>query len=137
VKTHLGCLVLLAALLPAAGCSLTSDHFSCAVMTGGALVRCVDYEQVGVQFRTTVEALCRGTGGDFSIDNTCPQETKLGGCKTEGNGYVQTSWYYPDSIVKTPSEVAGRCGGKEYFVDPSGTPTTPTAADMSMTSADR
>lgn len=137
MKMHFLRLALAALALPVAGCSLTSDHFSCGMFVSGALVRCVDYEQVGVQFRVTVETLCRGLQGDFSVDTTCQQEGKLGGCKTEGQGYIQTSWYYPDSIAKTPAEVAGRCAGKEYFVDPSGTPTTPAAADMSMSAMDR
>ncbi len=97
---------------------------------GGALVRCVDYEQVGIQFRVTVETLCRGLLGDFSVDKTCPQERKIGGCKTEGNGYTQTSWYYPDSIAMTPAEVKGRCSGKDYYVDPSGMRAQPGTADM-------
>ena len=122
--------LLVAAALPAASCSLSSDHFSCAMSTGGALVRCVDYEQVGIQFRVTVETLCRGLLGDFSVDKTCPQERKIGGCKTEGDGYVQTSWYYPDSIAMTPKEVKGRCQGKEYYVDPSGARADPGSADM-------
>lgn len=129
MKMHLLRLVLLAAALPMAGCSLSSDHFSCAMFTSGKLVRCVDYEQVGVQFRVTVETLCRGLQGDFSVDNTCQQEGKLGGCKTEGQGYIQTSWYYPDSIAMTPKDVMGRCSGKDYFVDPSGM--RPAPADMS------
>jgi hypothetical protein len=125
VKTNFVPLVLLAATLPMASCSLTSDHFSCGMFAGGALVRCVDYEQVGIQYRTTVETLCRGFQGDFTIDITCQQEGKIGGCKTEGNGYIQTAWYYPESVAKTPSEVAGRCQGKEYFVDPSGNRSSP------------
>ena len=131
MKTHLFSLVLFFATLPVAGCSLTSDHFSCGMFASGKLVRCVDYEQVGVQFRSTVEVLCRGLQGDFSVDTTCPQEGKIGGCKTEGSGYIQTSWYYPDSIAMTPQEVAGRCSGKDYYVDPSGMRTQPGAADMS------
>ena len=134
MKLHFLRLSLLAAALPMASCSLTSDHFSCAVSTNGMLVRCVDYEQVGVQFRVTVETLCRGILGEFSVDNTCPQANKIGGCKTEGNGYIQTAWYYPDSVAKTPSEVEGRCQGKEYFVDPSGARKAP--SDMT-TSNDR
>lgn len=128
-------LLLIAAVLPLVNCSLTSDHFSCAVPVDGKLVRCVDYEQVGIQFRVTVETLCRGIQGNFSTEVTCPQENKLGGCKTEGAGYIQTSWYYPDSVAMTQAEVAGRCQGKEYFVDPSGAPKQP--ADMSMAAADR
>ncbi|MFO0577897.1 MAG: hypothetical protein U1A78_28140 [Polyangia bacterium] len=123
------------AALALTGCSLTSDHFSCAVSTNNQLVRCVDYEQVGIQFRVTVETLCRGIGGNFSVDMTCPQENKLGGCKTEGQGYIQTSWYYPDSVAKTPTEVEGRCQGKEYFVDPTGA--RKATADMSASGMDR
>lgn len=120
------------------GCSLSSDHFSCAMTTNGMLVRCVDYEQVGIQYRVTVETLCRGLLGTFSTDTTCPQEAKLGGCKTEGNGYIQTSWYYPDSIAKTTAEVEGRCSGKEYFVDPSGMRKSPSdLSSVDMSSADR
>lgn len=137
MKTHFLCVVLLAAALPAAGCSLSSDHFSCAMSTGGKLVRCVDYENVGIQFRTTVEVLCRGLQGDFTTDTTCPQEAKIGGCKQEASGYTQTAWYYPDSIAKTPIEVKGRCSGPEYYVDPSGARTNPyDTPDMSMNPAD-
>jgi hypothetical protein len=120
-----------AAVAPLGGCSLSSDHFSCAISTNGKLVRCVDYEQVGVAFRVTVETLCRGFTGEFSVDNTCPQEGKIGGCKGENAGFIQTAWYYPDSIAMTPAEVEGRCSGKEYFVDPSGARKMP--ADMSTT----
>lgn len=132
MKTYLVGLVLWVAALPMAGCSLTSDHFSCGMFADGKLVRCVDYEEVGIAFRTTVETLCRGLAGDFSTDKTCQQEGKLGGCKEEGNGYTQTAWYYPDSIAKTPKEVEGRCSGKSYFVDPSGA----RPADMSTSSSD-
>jgi hypothetical protein len=106
------------ALLP--GCSITSDHFSCAVNSNGMRVRCVDYENVGVAFRPTVETLCRGLSGDFSTSETCPQQGKIGGCREETSNYTQISWYYPDSIAKTPDEVKGRCSGKSYFVDASG-----------------
>ena len=117
------------AMLP--GCSLTSDHFSCSVSTNGKRVRCVDYENVAVAFRATVETLCRGIGGEFSITDTCPQQGKIGGCREEASGYAQTAWYYPDSIAMTPQEVQGRCSGKSYFVDPSGA----RPADMSMAPA--
>lgn len=138
MNRHLGCFALLLAALPLAGCSLTSDHFSCAMSTNGTLVRCVDYEQVGFEFRTTVEVLCRGLAGDFSTDTTCPQAGKVGGCKTEGHGYTQTAWYYPDSIAKTPSEVAGRCQGQDYFVDANGMrPADMGMSSLDMSSADR
>lgn len=132
MKTHLVGLVLWVAALPVAGCSLTSDRFSCGMFANGALVRCVDYEQVGFAFRTTVETLCRGLLGDFSTEKTCQQEGKIGGCKKESSGFTQTAWYYPESIAKTPDEVRGRCQGGEYFVDPSGA--RPSPADMTMTS---
>lgn len=126
-----------ALLAVSAGCSLTSDHFSCGTKVNGALVRCVDYENVGIQFRTTVEALCRGIGGDFSTDTTCQQAGKIGGCREEASGYTQTAWYYPDSIAMTPADVRGRCSGKSYFVDATGArPADGGTADQGAASPD-
>lgn len=118
LRQGLGAAVAALAMLP--GCSLTSDHFSCSMYTNNVRVRCVDYENVGIQFRTTVEALCRGLSGDFSTTETCPQQGKIGGCREEASGYSFTTWYYPDSIAMTPAQVMGRCSGKSFYVDQNG-----------------
>lgn len=118
------------------GCSLTTDRFSCGMKTDNQLVRCVDYENVGVAFRTTVETLCRTLGGDFSTTETCPQP-RIGGCREVASGYTQTAWYYPGSIASTPAEVMGRCSGKSFYVDANGNRVDSSAdlstpADMSV-----
>lgn len=102
------------------GCAITSDHFSCSVDVNGERVRCVDYTDVSVSLRATAEALCRGIGGDFNIDKTCPDEGKIGGCKESSSNLTQISWYYTSSIAKTVDDVMGRCSGPSQFVYPDG-----------------
>ena len=104
-----------------ASCSLTADKFSCAVSTGGARVRCVDYEDVNISLKLTVETLCRGIGGSFSTSKHCPDEGKVGGCRHVTSNVTQTSWYYTDSIAPTAAEAQGRCESGDTFLLPDGT----------------
>jgi len=128
-------LVLVAGAVGVSSCSITSDHFSCGIKTGNTLVRCVDYEDVDVQFRATVETLCHALGGDFSVDKTCTNDGKVGGCKQIASGYTQTAWYYTGSIAPTVPEIMGRCSGPEFYVDPDGTKPTDLGTDVPDQSA--
>ncbi len=113
-----------------AACSITSDHFSCAVNVNGERVRCVDYTNVSISLRATAEALCRGVGGDFTIDSTCPSEGKVGGCQRVDANLTQVSWYYMSSIAPTADEAQARCGSGDTFVPVAGHPLS--GGDMSV-----
>ena len=113
-----------------AACSITSDHFSCAVNVNGERVRCVDYTNVAISLRATAEALCRGIGGDFTIDSTCPNEGKVGGCQSVDANLTQVSWYYVSSIAPTADEAKGRCASGDTFIAVEGHPLS--GGDMSV-----
>lgn len=103
------------------GCSLTSDHFSCAFKTNGEAANCIDYTNVAIQYRTTIETLCRGVSGDFST-NSCPTANRVGGCSGKSSDGDGVSWFYTSTKYMTLADAAKECTPDQTLVDPQGKP---------------
>lgn len=102
-----------------ASCSLSSDHLSCDFPPNDGVDTCGDWSKVAVQYRTTIETLCRGTGADFTT-GTCSSENRLGGCKATSSDGIGITWYYASDKVKTLSDVAMRCQTTDVLLDATG-----------------
>lgn len=68
----------------------------------------------------TLKASSKNATG-YKEDATCPTTNMLGGCQTEnGDGSLQTNWYYTGDTYKTVDDVKKQCtDDKTTFVNPS------------------
>jgi len=55
----------------------------------------------------------------YKEDATCPTSGMLGGCEADnGDGSVQTNWYYSGKKYKTADDVKMQCGSGQSFASP-------------------
>jgi hypothetical protein len=66
----------------------------------------------------TLTAAKPGAAG-YKEDATCPVTAMLGGCQADnGDGSLQTNWYYTGKKYKTADDVKMQCGSGQTFAAP-------------------
>lgn len=114
--------LLLALPLLVAGCSLGSGDLTCVFKTNGVTSSCGEWSNAAVQYRTTIETLCRATTGDFSTGHNCPTEGRIGACSATSSDGDGITWYYPSDRTMTLADVQRECGNDKTLLDASGAP---------------
>lgn len=66
----------------------------------------------------TLKASSQGATG-YKEDATCPVEEMWGGCQTEnGDGSLQTNWFYKGDKFKTEDDAKKECDSNTTWVSP-------------------
>jgi hypothetical protein len=67
---------------------------------------------------TTLKAAVQGASG-YKDDATCPTAEMWGGCQTEnGDGSLQTNWFYKGDKYKTEDDAKKECDSNTKWVAP-------------------
>lgn len=105
-----------------AGCSLANGDLTCVFKTGGVMTSCGEWSNAAVQYRTTIETLCRASTGDFSTGHNCPTEGRIGACSATSPDGDGITWYYPSDKTMSLADVSRECGSDRKLLDAAGNP---------------
>ena len=114
------------------GCSAVNSDLTCVFKEGGVTTSCGEWSNTAVQYRTTIEALCRASTGDFSTGHNCPTEGRIGGCSATSSDGDGLTWYYPSQKTMTLADVKRECGSDRQALDATGKPIEGNVVNCSM-----
>jgi hypothetical protein len=87
--------------------------------------QCTDIRKFSGPSLTTFESVCgslkssKQNATGYKEGETCPTADMIGGCQTKnGDGSLQTNWFYKSDKFKTEDDVKKECDSNAPFVGP-------------------